>query len=490
MTVRLRFAPSPTGYVHIGSLRTALYNFLYAKGHNGKYIIRIEDTDRSRYVEGSIENLLNSMDWAGIHHDEGIVLEDNKLVAKGEFGPYVQSERLDIYKEHIDKLLASGDAYYCFCSKERLDEVRAKQKEEGLMLGYDKHCRNISLEDAKKRVAAGEPHVIRLRMPDNKDMTFKDLVRGEVTMNSDDSDDQVLIKSDGFPTYHLAVVVDDYHMGITHMVRGEEWLPSTPKQIALYEAFGWVQPVYAHLPNILNSDKKKLSKRQGDVAVGDFVKKGYLPEALVNYIALLGWSPEGEKEIMTMDEMKELFSFDRVSKSGGVFDVDKLNWMNSHYIKEADIDRLTKLCIPYLIEGGIITENEVEDKYEWLKMIVEISRERISYLAEISEYAKQFFAAEIKVDEEAEKMLKLEHVQDLLNTFRAKVNTAEVVDAVFGKKVFKMIQKETGVKGKNLFMPLRAALTGQLHGPDMDKVIAILGPENINKRLDYIAKFL
>ena len=490
MTVRLRFAPSPTGYVHIGSLRTALYNFLYAKKHDGQYLIRIEDTDRSRYVEGSIENLLNSMDWAGVHHDEGLILEGDKLVQKGEYGPYIQSERLDIYTKHINELLKSGDAYYCFCSKERLDDVRAKQKEEGFMLGYDKHCRNIPLEEAVKRVEAGEPHVIRLRMPDNKDMTFKDLVRGDVTMNSNDSDDQVLIKSDGFPTYHFAVVIDDHLMGITHMVRGEEWLPSTPKQIALYEAFGWEQPVYAHLPNILNSDKKKLSKRQGDVAVEDFVRKGYLPEALVNYIALLGWSPDGEKEIMSIDEMISMFSFDRVSKSGGVFDVNKLNWVNSHYIKEADIDRLTKLCIPYLIEGGIVSQEDVETKYEWLKMIVEISRERIAYLSEIADYAKQFFATEINVDEDAKKMLKLEHVQDLLNTFREKVNTAEVVDAVFGKKVFKMIQKETGVKGKNLFMPIRAALTGQLHGPDMDKVIAILGPENINKRLDYIEKFL
>nr|WP_106406530.1 glutamate--tRNA ligase [Paramaledivibacter caminithermalis] len=487
MTVRVRFAPSPTGYVHIGSLRTALYNYLFARRNNGKYIIRIEDTDRTRYVEGSIENLLSSMEWAKIIHDEGPMLEDGKVVVKGEYGPYTQSERLGIYKEHIEKLLESGHAYYCFCSKERLDKIREEQKEKGEMLGYDGHCRSIPLDEAKKRVQNGEPHVIRLKLPKDREIIFHDLVRGTVTMNTKDSDDQVLIKSDGFPTYHFAVVVDDYLMGITHMVRGEEWLPSTPKQIILYEAFGWELPKFAHLPNILNKEKKKLSKRQGDVAVEDFRKKGYLPEALVNYIALVGWSPEDNKEIMTMDEMIERFSFDRVSKSGGVFDVDKLNWVSAHYIKEADIDRLTELCIPYLVEANMIAEDEVESKYEWVKMIVETAKERISYLSEISEYAKQFFIQKVILENnDVKEMLKLEHVPSLLNTFKDKIMDAEVIDAVFGKKVFKMIQKETGIKGKNLYMPIRAALTGQLHGPDIDKVIAILGRENIIKRIEYV----
>lgn len=489
MTVRLRFAPSPTGYVHIGSLRTALYNYLFAKGNGGKYIIRIEDTDRTRYVEGSIENLLSSMEWAGITHDEGPMFEDGKLVVKGEYGPYTQSERLDIYKDHIEKLLESGHAYYCFCSKERLDKIREEQKEKGEMLGYDGHCRNIPMEEAKRRVANGEPHVIRLKLPKDREIAFDDLVRGKVIMNTNDSDDQVLIKSDGFPTYHFAVVVDDYLMGITHMVRGEEWLPSTPKQIILYEAFGWELPKFAHLPNILSKEKKKLSKRQGDVAVKDFKNKGYLPEALVNYIALVGWSPEENKEIMTMDEMIESFSFDRVSKSGGVFDVDKLNWVNEHYIKEADIDRLTKLCIPYLVQADMVKEEELNEKYEWVKMIVETARERISTLSQISDYAKQFFGEEVKPEnDDVIKMLKLEHVQDLLNTLKDKIKNADVIDAVFGKKVFKVIQKETGVKGKNLYMPIRAALTGQLHGPDIDKVIAIIGRENLIKRIEYVER--
>lgn len=489
MTVRLRFAPSPTGYVHIGSLRTALYDYLYAKQKGGEYIIRIEDTDRTRLVEGAIENLIDSMEWAGVIHDEGPKMEDGKIVEKGEFGPYTQSERLNIYKEYMEKLLENGHAYYCFCSRDRLDKIREEQKENGEMLGYDGHCRDIPMEEAKKRVENGDSHVIRLKLPKDREIVFDDLVRGKVTMNTNDSDDQVLMKSDGFPTYHLAVVVDDYLMGITHMVRGEEWLPSTPKQVMLYEAFGWELPKFAHLPNILNTEKKKLSKRHGDVAVKDFMKKGYLPEAVVNYIALVGWSPEDNKEIMTMEEMIEGFSFERVSKSGGVFDVDKLNWVNSHYIKETDIDRLTKLCIPYLLEAGMLSEDEVDEKYEWVKMIMETARERISYLSQISEYAKQFFGEEVQLEnDDVKDVLKLEHVRDLLNTFKDKVTNAEVIDAVFGKKVFKMIQKETGVKGKNLYMPLRAALTGQLHGPDIDKVIAILGRENIQKRIEYVEK--
>ena len=489
MTVRVRFAPSPTGYLHIGGLRTALYDYLFAKQKGGKYILRIEDTDRTRYVEGAIENLLTAMQWAGVPHDEGHMLEEENLVQRGEYGPYMQSERLDIYRKHVDKLLEGGHAYYCFCSRERLDSIREEQKEKGEMLGYDGHCRNTPVEEAKERIEKGEAHVIRLKLPKNREILFDDLVRGQVIMNTKDSDDQVLMKSDGFPTYHLAVVVDDYLMGITHMVRGEEWLPSTPKQIILYEAFGWEAPKFAHLPNILNKEKKKLSKRHGDVAVKDFKNKGYLPEALVNYIALVGWSPEDNKEIMTMDEMIESFSFDRVSKSGGVFDVDKLNWVNAHYIKEGDIDRLTKLCIPYLIKANMMAEDETEEKYEWVKMIMETAKERISYLSQISEYAKQFFGEKVVLEnEEVKEILKLEHVQDLLNTFKNKINSAEVVDAVFGKKVFKMIQKETGVKGKNLYMPIRAALTGQLHGPDIDKTIAILGRENINKRIEYVEK--
>src|SRR5690625_4374730 len=286
---RLRFAPSPTGYLHIGGLRTALYNYLFAQHNNGKFILRIEDTDQTRYVEGAIENLVESLQWAGIKYDEGVFLENNKLVQKGDYGHYIQSERLDIYRKYVDQLIESGDAYYCFCSKERLDAVREEQKIKGLIPKYDGFCRSLTLDEAKKRIANGEEHVVRLKLPPSRDIKFNDLVRGDIVINTDDIDDQVLLKSDGYPTYHMAVVVDDHLMKITHIVRGEEWLSSTPKHVYLYEVFGWEKPTYVHLPTVLNKDRKKLSKRHGDVSVDDFREKGYLPEGLVNYLALVGW---------------------------------------------------------------------------------------------------------------------------------------------------------------------------------------------------------
>ncbi len=300
---RVRFAPSPTGYVHVGNLRTALYNYLFAKQNNGKYILRIEDTDQKRLVSDAVSKLLEAFDWVGITHDEGVFIEDNKLVSKGECGPYIQSERLDIYKKYVDKLVEEGKAYYCFCSKERLDNVREENKKKGIISGYDGHCRDLDINEARKRIENGESYVVRLKIPKDEIIEFDDLVRGHVKMNSNESDDQVLLKADGFPTYHMAVVVDDHLMGITHMIRAEEWLPSTPKQVVLYRALGFDLPKFVHLPNILNSEKKKLSKRHDSVAVKDFRSKGYLPEALINFLALIGWSPEDNEEVMDMDEL-------------------------------------------------------------------------------------------------------------------------------------------------------------------------------------------
>ncbi|RKD33810.1 glutamate--tRNA ligase [Thermohalobacter berrensis] len=485
--VRVRFAPSPTGYLHIGGLRTALYDYLFAKQNGGKYILRIEDTDRSRYVEGAIENLIESLMWAGVEHDEGVFIENGKLVQKGEYGPYIQSERLDIYKKYVDELIEKGHAYYCFCSKERLDKVRENQKKKGLIPKYDGYCRNISIEEAKKRIEAGEKYTVRLKLPTNKDITFTDLIRGKITINTKDIDDQVLLKSDGFPTYHLAVVVDDHLMKITHIVRGEEWLPSTPKHVYLYEAFGWEQPVYVHLPTVLNKDKKKLSKRHGDVSVGDFRKKGYLPEALVNYLALVGWSPESNKEIFSMDELIKEFSFDRVSNTGGVFDQGKLNWINGQYIRKSTVDRITKLAIPHLIEAGYITEEDVENRYEWIKTMVSTVQESLSYVAEIVDKVDIYFKDEIDLsDEKVRKVLSGEQVPQLLEAFKEELNNIEEIDDEFAKKVFKNIQKKTKIRGKSLYMPIRAMLTGQLHGPEMGDILKVLGKQNILNRIEYV----
>ena len=484
---RLRFAPSPTGYLHIGGLRTALYNYLFAKHNKGKFILRIEDTDRTRYVEGAIENLIESLNWAGIEYDEGVFLEDGKLVQKGDYGPYIQSERLDIYIKYVDELIEKGDAYYCFCSKERLDSVREEQKTKGLIPRYDGFCRNLSLEEAQKRIENGEEYVVRLKLPHNKDIKFHDMVRGDIVINTDDMDDQVLLKSDGYPTYHMAVVIDDHLMNITHIVRGEEWLPSTPKHVYLYEVFGWEKPTYVHLPTVLNKDRKKLSKRHGDVSVEDFRAKGYLPEGLVNYLALVGWSPEDNEEIFNMDELIEKFSFERVSKTGGIFDIDKLDWVNGHHIRDYDIDKLTKMSIPYLIESGYIDEKVAEENYDWVKTIIITIQESLSKLSEIPEKVEIFFNNEIKPeDEKAMEMLKGEQVPNLLNAFKEELSEIEEIDEDFAKTIMKKIQKSTGVKGKNLFMPVRIALTGNSHGPELVNIIYILGKENILKRIQYV----
>lgn len=488
MSVRVRFAPSPTGFVHIGSLRTALYNYLFAKKMGGEYVLRVEDTDQSRLVEGAIENMLNAMSWSGVNHDEGVMLDENgNIVQNGQYGPYIQSQRLHIYKEYIQELLDKGHAYYCFCSKERIDKVREIQKSEGKIPRYDGFCRGLSKEEVEQKIANGESYVIRLKLPSNKEIKFNDIVRGHVSINSNDMDDQVLMKSDGFPTYHFAVVIDDYLMKITHVIRGEEWLPSTPKHVYLYEAFGWEAPTFVHLPNILNTEKKKLSKRQGDVAVEDFNKKGYLPEGLVNYVALVGWSPEDNKELFNMEELEQAFSLERVSRSGGVFDTDKLNWVNQHYIKDASDEYITDLSIPFLIESGYITEEDAKEKYEWIKSMVHIVKEGLPFVKEITNKVGIFFGDNVELeDAECREFLELEHIPTLINVLEEKISNTEEVNEAFVKGMFKEIQKEHGIKGKNLFMGTRIILTGQMHGPEIPLVLSVLGKERCLSRISYV----
>lgn len=486
--IRDRFAPSPTGNVHVGSLRTALYNYLFAKKNNGQFLLRLEDTDRTRYEEGAVENLLDALMVTGVVPDEGLFEEDGKIIQKGDCGPYIQSERLDIYKKYIDQLLENGQAYYCFCTKERLDEVREKQKAAGETPRYDGHCRNLPREEVEARVAAGEPYVIRLKLPEDHVVAFDDAVRGRIEINTNDLDDQVLIKTDGFPTYHFAVVVDDHLMGITHVIRGEEWLPSTPKHVYLYECFSWEQPQYVHLSNILNDDHKKLSKRQGDVSVGDFLKKGYLPEALINFLALLGWSPENEQEIFSMDELIEAFDLSRINKSGAVFDRAKLDWMNAHYIKELPIEELTGRMIPYLLDAGYITEVDVQNRMPWLEKVGELMRERLNYFAQVPEETKMLFDRNFEItDPESLDILKEETVPVLFNALVEKITESDVVDTERAKAILKEIQKEykaEKIKGKMLYMPTRIMLTGEMHGPDLTLIMDVLGKEELLLRLE------
>ena len=479
--VRVRFAPSPTGYVHVGSLRTALYNYLFAKKNKGEFLLRLEDTDRTRLQEGSADNLLKALYDTGVIPDEGLIMgEDGKASQKGDSGPYIQSERLELYQKYIKRLLNEGKAYYCFCTKERLDNLRSRQKAAGLTPRYDGHCRNLSEEEIKKRIDAGEPYVIRLKLPENKDIIFHDVVRGDVTINTDDLDDQVLIKADGFPTYHFAVVVDDHLMGITHVIRGEEWLPSTPKHVYLYECFGWKAPQYVHLPNILNADHKKLSKRQGDVAVGDFLDKGYLPEALINYLALLGWSPEDEREIMTLSEMVKSFDLSKVHRSGAVFDREKLDWMNGQYIKAMEDNTLAELIAPYFDDNSISQETF----FQYASLI----KERIVCLSEAPNSVNEILNGEFDwpTEGEAYEILHAKTVPILYRALNEKLSGESDWSADNIQGHIKAIQKEhkkEGVKGKALYMPIRLMLTGVMHGPDLALIMSVLGKDECLKRL-------
>lgn len=482
--VRVRFAPSPTGYLHIGGLRTALYNYLFAKKHGGQFILRIEDTDQTRFVEGAIENLINSLHWAGIDYDEGVIVDDKGHVSqKGDCGPYIQSQRLDIYRKYVDQLIENGYAYYCFCNKERLDDLREMQRAEGKIPKYDGLCRGVSLEDAKKRIAAGEEYVVRLKMPKNKNLEFDDLVRGHISINSDDVDDQVLLKSDGYPTYHLAVVVDDHLMGITHIVRGEEWISSTPKHVYLYEAFGWDKPTFVHLPTVLNDQRKKLSKREGDVSVEDFKKSGYLPQGLVNYLALVGWSPADNREIFSLKEMEEVFDFDRVSNAGGIFDRNKLDWVNAHYMKELSGDEIYDLAKPYIFQAGLMDEDYYKNHKDWIIFLLQTIQDSISNLKEIPAAINFAFEDAPDLGEEEKEILKGETVPKLLQALEDKVSSIEDFTFEEAKGLMKAIQKETGIKGKNLYMPTRIVLTGVQHGPELANILYLFGKDKILQRI-------
>jgi glutamyl-tRNA synthetase len=468
--VRVRFAPSPTGFVHIGSLRTALFNYLFARHHGGKNILRIEDTDQTRKVEGAVENLISSLGRLGITFDEG-------PESGGDFGPYYQSDRLDIYKKYCEQLLANGHAYYAFETQEELDEMRRLQQLEGKQTMYDRRGRDLSDDEVRVKLASDAPRVIRLKVPLGEEVRFNDLVKGNIKIDTDIVDDQILLKSDGFPTYHLANVVDDHLMNITHIIRGEEWITSVPKHILIYRALGWDVPQMAHVPLILNPDKSKLSKRQGDVAVEDYLQKGYLKEALVNFIALLGWNPgEGEeKEFFSMDELTKAFTLDKVQTSGAVFNIDKLNWMNNSYIKNYDIDKLTEISKPFFEGTGIDTGDS-----EKLKKILSAIRVYLNKLNEIPDHLKIFVADEVVLeDEKLKELLTADSSKIAFASLSEKIAALEILNAENYKSAISEVQADTGVKGKALFKPVRIALTGSENGPELPAIAEILGKDKV-----------
>lgn len=469
--IRVRFAPSPTGYLHIGGLRTALYNYLYAKKTGGKFILRIEDTDQARYVEGAVENLIRTLKSVGLDYDEGPDIG-------GKYGPYFQSQRREIYKKYVDELLEKDMAYPCFCTPEDLDKMRKEQLERGEDVRYDGRCRNIPKEEAKKRMESGESYVIRLKVPLEGEITFYDVVRDKVTIPWETVDDQVLLKSDGFPTYHLANVIDDHLMKISHVIRGEEWLYSVPKHLLLYRAFGWKPPKLVHLPLLLNKDKSKLSKRQNDVAAEDYLNKGFLKEALLNYIALLGWHPKGNKEIFSMKELIKEFSLKRINKAGAVFDYEKLLWMNGYYIRNTDIKKLIEVSKPFYKKANIDITNERK-----LKVVISIAKDYAHTLMELVEVSKIYYYPPIY----NEKDLSLLKTDDAKRIFNFWISELSGLDSVNKDEIDKLITKtseQLNLKGKDFYFPFRLALYGNTHGPDIHKIINAIGLEETIKRLE------
>lgn len=502
--MRTRFAPSPTGYLHVGGLRTALYSYLLAKQNNGQFLLRIEDTDQSRLVgekglKGvAVRNIVQSLYWASVIPDEGVMFtmspkEDKNLdnvliVSSGDKGPYIQSERLEIYQEHVEKLINQGKAYYCFCTSERLDEVRAQCLKDKKQPGYDGHCREIDLQTAKARVVAGEKYTVRLKMPKTGETVFNDLIRGEVRIKNEIVDDQVLLKSDGFPTYHLAVVVDDHFMEITHVVRGEEWISSTPKHLVLYEYFGWKPPQFAHLPLLLNSDHSKLSKRQGDVAVGDYAKKGYLPEALINFVAFLGWNPGTEQELFTLEELIKEFSLDKVGSSGSIFNLEKLDWYNREYLKKLSGQKLVEVCLPWVKNEDWIKPEQYKNKdANWWAQVFDLEKERITTLAEIPEAIKFVFELpNYEPEILAWKKSDLASARKILAELKpvlANISEDNWSKAEIEKTVMDFIATNQYGNGDVLW-PLRVCLSGQKNSPPPFDIAAVLSKEDLLKRID------
>lgn len=477
VAMRVRFAPSPTGPFHIGGARSALFNWLLARKTGGKLILRIEDTDLERSSRESEENIKNALKWLGIDWDEGIDIG-------GEYGPYRQTERLPIYAEYTERLLASGKAYRCYCTDQELDAERQKLMAEGQTPRYLGKCRQLTAADEAALLAEGRKPTVRFRVPENQDITFQDAVRGTVSFDSNGIGDYVIVKSDGIPVYNYAVVLDDALMKITHVVRAEEHLSNTPRQILLYQALGLPLPIFGHVSLILGKDRSKMSKRHGATSVEQYKALGYLPEALVNFLALLGWSPVGEQEIFSSAELIELFSLDHVAKNPAVFDIDKLNWINSQYLKRLDLDHLTDMALPHLLEAGLIEAELTAERKAWVTQVVGAVREYISFAAQIPEHAAVFFQDEITMEnDETADVLRDPDVPQVMEAFLTKLATMDPVDGEQVQAALKAVGKELKLGGKKVFMPVRVALTGKMHGPELIALIPLLGVARTTARI-------
>jgi len=476
--IRTRFAPSPTGYLHVGGLRTALYQFLLARHQGGEFVLRIEDTDQNRNVPGATENIIQTLSWGGIMFDEGPGKE-------GPHGPYIQSQRLDLYQKYAKLLVEKGHAYYCFCSSERLDKIRAIQMAQKRPPAYDKHCRELPASEVNERLAKGEPYVIRMKVPLEGEMTFNDLIRGQVTISYKNVDDQVIIKSDGFPTYHLAVVVDDHFMQISHVVRGEEWLPSTPKHLLLYSYFEWQPPLFAHLPLLLNTDKSKLSKRQGDVAVEDYRAKGYLAEALINFIAFLGWNPGGTRELFSLEDLIKEFTMERIGKSGAVFNLEKLDWFNQQYIQRATHERLFVELKPLLKVKGW---EHFSDAY--LAAVIDLLKDRVVVIPDFLTHGQFFFEDPTTYDEKSRAKNWTPVAAGHLNALAERFGQLATFDVAAIEQTLRGYAQEQNISASVLIHPLRLVLTGVSNGPSLFHLIEVLGKAATQRRIETAIKIL
>ena len=471
MKVRTRFAPSPTGYMHIGNLRSALFAYLTAKSMDGDFILRIEDTDQERKVDGAVEFILNTLNMMGLNPDEG-------AEKGGNYGPYYQSQRLDIYKKYAEILIEKGYAYYCFCDEERLNKLREIANARKVPFTYDGHCSHIPLEEAKKRIANGEKYVIRQKMPKEGVTSYVDTVYGEIKVDNSTLEDQILIKSDGFPTYNFANVIDDHLMEISHVNRGNEYLSSTPKYLLLYKAFGWESPIYIHQPLVIKADGTKISKRNKDDNLMDLLDRGFLPEAIINYIALIGWAPKDNQEFFSLKELEKAFDIHRISTAPGCYDIKKLEWFNAHYIKEMDDEKYLNWIKPFL---KFDISNKSDD---WVNKLLLTYKTHINCGEMINDVVKNFFAESYELDDECKNFLESDEIIPLvIEKFASEIeqindwNTDNINIAIENTK------NGLNVKGKLLYMPLRIKASGFMHGPELDACIYLLGKEKTLENL-------
>lgn len=480
--VRVRFAPSPTGYLHVGGARSALFNYLFARHHNGTFILRIEDTDQSRFVEGALKEIYESLQWLGLQWDEGPGTE-------GGFGPYTQSQRTEIYKTYAQKLIDSGHAYRCFCTPERLAQIRAEQEKTKQIVGYDRCCRDLSKDEIDKKLAEGVPFVIRFKIPSGRTVVFEDKIRGKIEYSSDILDDLVLIKSDGYPTYHMANVVDDHLMQITHVLRGDEWIASTPRHVLIYEAFGWTPPVFAHLPVILSPDGGKLSKRKGAASVMDYKKAGFLPEALFNFLALLGWAPGDTREKMSVQELIDSFSLEQVHPKSSVFDEKKLEWMNGLYLAErSSVSIAAEVITDFKERGWVKPQTPENDTY--ILQVLDLMKVRSKRLTELVDNSIYFFKDPISYEEKAQRKYFTPDSVEILNNIKSRLSELDSFTIDNMEKLFHQITEQSGLPAGKLIHPTRLAVSGVSFGPGLFELLAVLGKETVINRLSMAVAFI